>query len=129
MNGEHFASMLWEAYRSFDCVIIDSSPLGMVSDALNFARYVDTVALVVRAGHTQTPEAQKTIVIGEDGLITIAGGKLTGYRKMAEEVLARVGKVLKKDVSLEDPLGEPAGGGGRHRSVRPRWAPRRARDD
>lgn len=61
MNGEHFASMLWEAYRSFDCVIIDSSPLGMVSDALNFARYVDAVALVVRSGTTQTPDAQKAI--------------------------------------------------------------------
>ena len=42
--------------------------------------------------------------------ISIAGGKLTGYRKMAEEVLARVGKVLKKDVSLEDPLAVLPGG-------------------
>jgi len=28
------------------------------------------------------------IIVGEDGLITIAGGKLTTYRKMAEEVMA-----------------------------------------
>ncbi|MCP5538613.1 MAG: hypothetical protein H7A53_08540 [Akkermansiaceae bacterium] len=58
MNGELFAAMLWEAYRSFDAVIIDSSPLGVVSDALNFARYADMVALVVRAGVTQTGDAQ-----------------------------------------------------------------------
>lgn len=42
--------------------------------------------------------------------ISIAGGKLTGYRKMAEQVLARVGKVLKKDVSLDDPLATLPGG-------------------
>lgn len=59
MNGEHFGSMLWEAYRSFDCVIIDSSPLCLVSDALNFARFADAVALVVRAGETETSDAQE----------------------------------------------------------------------
>ncbi|MCB1229712.1 MAG: hypothetical protein KDN19_05575 [Verrucomicrobiae bacterium] len=58
MSGEHFAGMLWEAYRSFDCVIIDTSPLCLVSDALNFARYADAVALVVRSGKTQTGDAQ-----------------------------------------------------------------------
>ncbi len=45
-----------------------------------------------------------------DRFISIAGGKLTGYRKMAEQVLARVGKVLKKDVTLEDPLATLPGG-------------------
>ena len=58
MNGEHFASMLWQAYLSFDCVIVDSSPIGVVSDALSFACKVDAVALVVRAGITQTRHAQ-----------------------------------------------------------------------
>ena len=58
MNGEHFASMLWEAYRSFDCVIVDSSPIGVVSDALSFACKVDAVALVVRSSVTQTRDAQ-----------------------------------------------------------------------
>jgi len=42
--------------------------------------------------------------------ISIAGGKLTGYRKMAEQVMSRVGKVLKKDVSLDDPLATLPGG-------------------
>ncbi len=45
-----------------------------------------------------------------DRFISIAGGKLTGYRKMAEQVLARVGKVLKKDVALDDPLATLPGG-------------------
>lgn len=42
--------------------------------------------------------------------ISIAGGKLTGYRKMAEQVLQRVGKVLQRDVSLADPLAVLPGG-------------------
>ena len=42
--------------------------------------------------------------------ISIAGGKLTGYRKMAEEVLARVGKVLDVSVVLDDPLAVLPGG-------------------
>lgn len=43
--------------------------------------------------------------------ISIAGGKLTGYRKMAEQVLSRVGRVLGRDVALTDPLTRLPGGG------------------
>lgn len=42
--------------------------------------------------------------------ISIAGGKLTGYRKMAEQVLARVGGVLGRSVTLADPLTRLPGG-------------------
>ncbi|MCM4150515.1 glycerol-3-phosphate dehydrogenase/oxidase [Arenibacter sp. N53] len=37
------------------------------------------------------------IFTSESGLISIAGGKLTGYRKMAERVVNRVGKKLEED--------------------------------
>jgi glycerol-3-phosphate dehydrogenase len=43
-------------------------------------------------------------------VISIAGGKLTGYRKMAEQVLDQVGKVLERDVTLENPLAVLPGG-------------------
>jgi glycerol-3-phosphate dehydrogenase len=42
--------------------------------------------------------------------LSIAGGKLTGYRKMAEQVLDRVGRVLKRNVLLDDPLAVLPGG-------------------
>jgi len=58
MNGEIFASMLWEAYSSFDCVIIDTSPLAVVSDGLTYARHADAVALVVEAGETDASVAK-----------------------------------------------------------------------
>ncbi|MCG8588054.1 MAG: glycerol-3-phosphate dehydrogenase/oxidase [Proteobacteria bacterium] len=37
------------------------------------------------------------IWIGRSGLVSIAGGKLTGYRKMAEEALDAVGRVLGRE--------------------------------
>ncbi|HET7657173.1 MAG TPA: glycerol-3-phosphate dehydrogenase C-terminal domain-containing protein, partial [Bacillales bacterium] len=37
------------------------------------------------------------IFISPSGLITIAGGKLTGYRKMAERVIDLTGKMLEED--------------------------------
>ncbi|XXM71046.1 glycerol-3-phosphate dehydrogenase/oxidase [Lysinibacillus sphaericus] len=40
---------------------------------------------------------------GESGLITIAGGKLTGYRKMAETVVDLVSKRLKEEVKKKFP--------------------------
>lgn len=36
----------------------------------------------------------------DSGLLTIAGGKLTGYRHMAEEVVDKVAEVLKRDYQL-----------------------------
>ena len=61
MNGEHFAAMLWEAYASFDCVIIDTSPVGAVSDGLDYARHVDAVVVVVRSGETLAGPARETV--------------------------------------------------------------------
>jgi len=37
------------------------------------------------------------IWVSDSGLITIAGGKLTGYRKMAETVVDKVGKLLQEE--------------------------------
>ncbi len=47
---------------------------------------------------------------GPERFITIAGGKLTGYRRMAEHVLKRVGRVLGANVRLDDPLARLPGG-------------------
>lgn len=58
MSGEIFARMLHESYGSFDCVIIDTSPVNVVSDGLTYARHADAVALVVRAGETKADAAR-----------------------------------------------------------------------
>ncbi|PSL42062.1 homodimeric glycerol 3-phosphate dehydrogenase (quinone) [Planomicrobium soli] len=41
------------------------------------------------------------IWVSENGLISIAGGKLTGYRKMAEVVMDKVVKLLKKETGVK----------------------------
>lgn len=57
MSGEIFARMLHEAYASFDCVIIDTSPILTVSDGLNYSRHADAVVLVAREGQTTAESA------------------------------------------------------------------------
>ena len=44
------------------------------------------------------------VIVGEDGLITIAGGKLTTYRKMAEEVMNTAVQLLRLSDQLPDKL-------------------------
>ena len=43
-------------------------------------------------------------------LVTVAGGKLTGFRKMAEEAMGAVGEVLGRELSMPRPLAPVAGG-------------------
>src|SRR5690625_6352297 len=40
------------------------------------------------------------IFISDSGLISIAGGKLTGYRKMAEDIIDLVSKQFKKEEGI-----------------------------
>ena len=48
------------------------------------------------------------IVVGADGLITIAGGKLTTYRRMSHEVVDTAVNLLRLSGSLPDSLSEAA---------------------
>ncbi len=49
--------------------------------------------------------------IWRDGrLINVAGGKLTGFRKMAEAVMAEVGRVLQRETAMPMPLAPLPGG-------------------
>ncbi len=47
------------------------------------------------------------IIIGEDGLITIAGGKLTTFRRMSAELVDKAVKLLRLAGKLPDDLREP----------------------
>lgn len=53
-------ALIPEAMRSADYVVIDSSPLGEVSDALPVASYVDDVLVVARLRHTDRSSLQVT---------------------------------------------------------------------
>lgn len=53
---------------------------------------------------------KEEVWVSKNGVITIAGGKLTGFRLMAEEVMEQVGKHLQRDVELQAPLATLPGG-------------------
>jgi tyrosine-protein kinase Etk/Wzc len=44
--------LMKEVTSRFDVVIMDTAPIGLVSDAMNLSRYVDCTLYIVRQGHT-----------------------------------------------------------------------------
>ncbi|MDA7921012.1 polysaccharide biosynthesis tyrosine autokinase [Verrucomicrobiales bacterium] len=78
MNGEIFAQMLQDAYTAFDCVIIDTSPVNVVSDTLTYSRHADAVVLVVRSGKTKTDEARHAMRELQRMRASLAGCVLNG---------------------------------------------------
>ncbi len=58
-HDSRFGDLIDYARPLFDWILVDSSPVTLVSDAVNLARYCDGVLLVVRAGMTRYQDAQK----------------------------------------------------------------------
>jgi len=58
-GSPRFGELLQTASSYFDWIVIDSSPVLPVSDAVNFARFCDGVLLVAREGVTKYPVAQR----------------------------------------------------------------------
>jgi capsular exopolysaccharide synthesis family protein len=74
LAGDNLRLVLEKCGELFDRIVIDTAPVAVVSDALCFARYVPTICLVVRAGHTP-----RRLVLRARNLITeVAGRPLTG---------------------------------------------------
>ncbi len=73
-----------EAKQLADFVIVDTAPLGAVSDALRVAGAVDDVVLVVRPGHTDRSEVRRARELLErlhhtpTGLVVIGQGRSGG---------------------------------------------------
>jgi tyrosine-protein kinase Etk/Wzc len=44
--------LMKEVVRQFDVVVMDTAPIGLVSDAMNLGRYADCTLYIVRQGHT-----------------------------------------------------------------------------
>jgi capsular exopolysaccharide synthesis family protein len=74
LSGTRFPALLEDAYRWFDRVVIDSTPVLAVSDALAIARYADRCCLVVRDGGSDRRELKRAAE-----LIRSSGGNLVGF--------------------------------------------------
>lgn len=44
--------LIRHAKERFDCIIMDTAPIGLVSDAVNLAQFADCTLYIVRRGHT-----------------------------------------------------------------------------
>lgn len=60
-GSPRFADLISTCAPLFDWIIIDSSPVNLVSDAVNLARHCDGVLLVARGGVTQFKTAQQAV--------------------------------------------------------------------
>lgn len=58
-EDSHFGDLIRYAKPLFDWIVVDSSPVTLVSDAVNLARHCDGVLLVVRSGVTKYQDAQR----------------------------------------------------------------------
>lgn len=58
-HDSRFGDLIDYAKPLFDWILVDTSPVTLVSDAVNLARYCDGVLLVTRAGMTRYQDAQK----------------------------------------------------------------------
>lgn len=74
LSGTRFPSLLEDAFRWFDRVVIDTPPVLAVSDALAIARYADRTCLVVRDGGSDRRELKRAA-----DLVRSSGGNLVGF--------------------------------------------------
>jgi capsular exopolysaccharide synthesis family protein len=62
LSGNHrFDRLIAAAAPHFDWIVVDSSPVNLVSDGVNLARACDAVLLVARGGVTKFESAQRAI--------------------------------------------------------------------
>ena len=60
-GNRRFERLLADASPYFDWIVVDSSPVNLVSDGVNLARACDGVLLVARGGTTKYPVAQRAV--------------------------------------------------------------------
>jgi protein-tyrosine kinase len=72
LSSDRMKQIVGEAAATFDWVIIDTPPIGLLSDANLLAALVDTVILVIRAGKTPFYDIQKAVqTLGREAIFGV----------------------------------------------------------
>ncbi|HQZ28852.1 MAG TPA: polysaccharide biosynthesis tyrosine autokinase, partial [Verrucomicrobiales bacterium] len=108
MNSEIFAQMLNESYASFDCVIIDTSPINVVSDGLTYSRHADAVVLVVKAGETNADSARRAMRELQRMRSALVGTVLNGTQTINAAQASYVEGTTRALTTIESPEVSPA---------------------
>ena len=77
LSSDRMKQIIAEASETFDWVIIDTPPVGLLTDANLLAAIVDTVILVVQSGRTPFHEIDKVVqTIGRESILGIVLNKV-----------------------------------------------------
>jgi capsular exopolysaccharide synthesis family protein len=76
LHARAFAELLEKLKERYDCILLDSPPLGPVSDALVLAKQSDGILLVLKAGGTHREQAKRAIRSLRDVKARIIGALL-----------------------------------------------------
>ena len=74
LAGETFEQFIHRASERFDRIVVDSAPVHLVSDTLLFAKHVDSVCMVIHAGHTPAEDVLRAVQ-----RLAEAGAPLVGF--------------------------------------------------
>ena len=76
-SSDRMRQIIAEASATFDWVIIDTPPVGLLSDANLLAAIVDTIILVIQAGRTPFSEINKVVqTLGRDSILGVVLNKV-----------------------------------------------------
>jgi capsular exopolysaccharide synthesis family protein len=73
LSGTGFHEVLAAALKSYERVVIDCSPINLVSDSLLIASSINTVCLVIRAAETSRRDAQHAFMLLQRANIKLSG--------------------------------------------------------
>ena len=77
LSSDRMRQIIAEAKATFDWVIIDTPPVGLLSDANLLAAIVDTIILVVQSGRTPYHEINKVVqTLGRDSILGVVLNKV-----------------------------------------------------
>lgn len=83
LRGQRFAPMLEQLRRTFDVIIIDTSPVLPVPDALIMGRYTDGVVLAARHDRSRFPLVERANTLLTGAGIPVLGVVINGVRTTA----------------------------------------------
>ena len=79
LTSGRMQNIIQEAASSFDWVILDTPPVGLMTDAHLLAAMVDAAVLVIRAGSVQCANVQRAIEsIGRDKIVGVVLNRVAG---------------------------------------------------
>ena len=76
LHTRAFSELLGKLQERYDCILLDSPPLGPVSDALVLAKQTDGILLVLKVGSTPREQAKRAIRALRDVKARIIGALL-----------------------------------------------------